>query len=467
MPLCRPYIPTLYTYIEYDPQSKVYMQKRARTMTKKIATTASIMAVIAILLPGAITPGIINDPLEQATTTTTDATAQAAYAQESIRIDGAGASFAFPLMDLWRVKYAEIYPHVALNYQSIGSGGGVKQHIEKTVSFAASDAPLKGGEYEKAPGSLTIPAMIGAISIAYNLPGVDSGLRLTSDALCGIYLGEISDWSDSRIAANNPGIDALDGPILPAARSDGSGTTFAFTSYLSKVCPKWDEEIGAGKSVPWPAGGRSAPGNEGVAGLVKSTEGAIGYITLAYAFQEDMTVAAIQNGDNTDFVMPTIESASDASSGAAPELPMADQSWTGVDLLAAPGENAYPITSFSYVIVHPDLKDVVSNANHAKEVVDLIAWTITDGQQYNAELLYVPISPAVQNIGLEGLAQITYQGEPVYTGPTSVDAMTGGEEKIPSWVKTLFTFYAEGGISDDDLINALQFLIQQGIIAVE
>lgn len=426
-------------------------------MTKQIAAIGLIAVLMTSLLP-AYTPG---------------GTMKVAHAQQSdIRIDAAGASFAFPLMDLWRVKYAEINPHIALNYQSIGSGGGVKQHIEKTVSFAASDAPLKDSEYEKAPGSITIPEMIGAISIAYNLPGIDSGVNLSEEALCGIYLGKITEWNDPEIAEHNPGTDLPDTSIFVAARSDGSGTTFAFTSYLTKTCPEWDEKFGAGKSVPWPTA-RGAPGNEGVAGLVKSTEGAIGYITLAYAFQEDMTTAAIQNGDKTNFVPPTLESASAASSGAAPTLPDAHESWRGVDLLAAPGENSYPITSFSYLILHPDLDGSVRDLNHAKEVASLIAWIITDGQQYNEDLLYVSISEPVQSIGLEGLAKMTYKGEPIYTGPTSVS--TGGESQpqggdadiIPDWVKTIFIFYAEGGITDKDLIGALQYLIQQGVITVE
>lgn len=417
-----------------------------------------IAVLSALLLPLHVTGGAVP----------------AVHAQEpeDVRIDAAGASFAFPLMDLWRVKYAEINPHIKLNYQSIGSGGGVKQHIEKTVNFAASDAPLKDSEYERAPGSITIPEMVGAISIVYNLPGVKSGLNISEEALCDIYLGKITKWNDPKITTYNPNTDLPDTRILAVERSDGSGTTFALTSYLSKVCPEWEEKIGAGKSVQWPTG-RGVPGNEGVAGLVKSTEGAIGYITLAYAFQTDMTTAAIQNGDNTGFVMPTLESASAASRGAAPTLPKAHDSWRGVDLLAAPGDDSYPITSFSYLILHPDLEGSVRDYNHAKEITDLIAWIITDGQKYNADLLYVPISVPVQNIGLEGLAKITYQGQQVYTGPTSVVA---GQEQhtqddetdiIPDWVRSVFVFYAEGGISDKELIGSLQYLIQQGIITIE
>lgn len=390
------------------------------------------------------------------------------------RIDGAGASFAFPMMDLWRVKYGESHPNVKFNYQSIGSGGGVKQHIEKTVSFAASDAPLRASEYEKAPGSITIPEMIGAISLAYNIPGVqDSGLKLTEDALCGIFLGTITKWDDPLIAGANPRVELSSDSIATVHRSDGSGTTFAFTEYLSKVCPAWDEQIGYGKSVPWPIG-VGAAGNEGVAGVIKTTPNSIGYVTLAYAFQTGMTTAAIQNGDHTNFVLPTIQSASDASSGAATLLPDASDSWEGVNLLAAPGENSYPITSFSYIILHPDLKGSVVDIEHAKAALDLIAWMITDGQKYSPELQYVPISVPVVNIGLEGISKVTYDGQPVYTGITSIgqDApelelpVQQDAAKIPEWLRHVFKFYADGNITEDELLNGLRYLIQEGVIKI-
>jgi len=391
------------------------------------------------------------------------------------RIDAAGASFAFPLMDLWRVKYAESHPNVSLNYQSIGSGGGVKQHIEKTVNFAASDAPLKDSEYEKAPNSITIPEMIGAISLAYNVPGAPDGVKLTEQALCDIFLGKITSWDDPLIAEHNPDAN-LSGDVVTAHRSDGSGTTFAFTTYLAKVCPEWDEKVGAGKSVPWPSG-IGAAGNEGVAGIVKSTEGAIGYVTLAYAFQESMTTAAIQNADHTNFVMPTLATASAASKGAAATLPAAHESWRGVDLSAAPGEDSYPITSFSYLILHPDLKGSVKDYEQAKAVGELIAWIITDGQKYNADLLYVPIAVPVVNIGLEGLSKITYDGQSIYDGPTNIGegdldielpaAPVVKQDKVPSWLKDVFKFYSEGLISDDDLINGIQFLVNEGYIKLK
>ena len=400
--------------------------------------------------------------------------ADAQETNREFRIDAAGASFAFPLMDLWRVKYAESNPNISLNYQSIGSGGGIKQHIEKTVNFAASDAPLKDLEYERAPGSITIPEMIGAISIAYNVPGIPDGLKITEKALCDIYMGKITSWDDPQIADHNPEIELPNDGIATAYRSDGSGTTFALSSYLTKTCPEWDKAIGAGKSIPWPTG-RGAAGNEGVASIIKSTEGAIGYVTLAYAFQESMSTAAMQNGDHTNFVMPTLSNVSKASIGAAPTLPKAHESWRGVDLLAAPGENSYPITSFSYLILHPELEGSVRDYEQAQEIGKLIAWIITDGQEYNADLLYVPIPAPITNIGLEGLSMITYQGQPIYTGKTSIEednteqqpSEDTPQEKIPSWIKQIFVFYAEGQISDNEILNALQYLIAKGIIKAD
>ena len=416
---------------------------------------------------------------------------------DSVRIDGAGASFVFPLMDLWRVKYAEIHPDVQMNYQSIGSGGGVKQHIEKTVDFAASDAPLRESEYDLAPGTITIPVVIGAISLAYDVPGIDSGINITAEALCQMHLGTVVSWNDPMIADANPGLEIPDQDIVIVHRSDGSGTTFAFTSYLSKVCPEWDEKVGAGKSVPWPIG-VGAAGNEGVAGVVSTTPGSIGYVTLAYAFQNDLAIAALENRDGTNFVLPTLESAADASRGVACShtsgdlqvqcledtsdpwnivhdhfshagLPHASDSWTGVDLLAALGENSYPITSFSYILLHPDLKGSANDYDHAVEIVNLIAWIITDGQEYNNDLRYVNIPAPVANLGLEGLAAVTYDGQSVLTisDDHDDDYPDDHDDKIPEWIQIVFKLYGDGLISDDELIAAITFLVEQDIIKLD
>ena len=378
-------------------------------------------------------------------------------------LTGAGATFPFPLIDLWRVEYNKIHDNVNLNYQSIGSGGGIKQHIEQTVNFAASDKPMSEAERELAPGTLHIPESIGGVVLVYNLPEVpEKGMKLTADIVAGIFLGEITRWNDPAIKAENPGLNLPDKEIVTAHRSDGSGTTFIFTDYLSTVSPKWDEQIGKGKSVPWPSG-LAAAGNEGVAGIVKSTEYSIGYIELAYAFQTGMSFAFIENADKTAFVEPTLDSISAASSGVADGLPAAEDSWVGVSLVNAPGPDSYPLASFTYLLVLDDLKPVTDNKEQAKAVIHLIYWMITDGQQYAPSLLYVPLADKVVELGKQGLSQVTYDGEILWDYKASADT---GNLEIPQWIRDNAKWWSEGLITDQDYINGLQFLIQQGVIKV-
>ncbi|MCV0411150.1 phosphate ABC transporter substrate-binding protein PstS [Nitrosopumilus sp.] len=377
-------------------------------------------------------------------------------------LTGAGATFPFPLIDLWRVEYKNAYDNVNLNYQSIGSGGGIKQHIEKTVNFAASDAPMKESERELAPGTLHIPESIGGVVVAYNIPEVpNKGLKLTADVVSKIFLGEITKWNDPAITAENPGLNLPAKDIVTAHRSDGSGTTFVFTDYLSTVSPTWDEKIGAGKSVPWPSGLASA-GNEGVAGIVKSTEYAIGYIELAYAFQTGMSYASIQNADKTAFIEPTLDSISAASSGVADTLPASEDNWAHVTIVNAPGPDSYPIASFTYLLVYDDLKQVTKNKDQAKAVIHMIHWMITDGQEFSSSLLYVPLADKVVELGKQGLSKVTYDGEKLW----DYKATSTGSLEIPKWIRDNAKWWSEGLISDQDYINGLQFLIKQGILKV-
>ena len=378
-------------------------------------------------------------------------------------LTGAGATFPFPLIDLWRVEYNKIHDNVNLNYQSIGSGGGIKQHIEQTVNFAASDKPMSEAERELAPGTLHIPESIGGVVLVYNLPEVpEKGMKLTADIVAGIFLGEITRWNDPAIKAENPGLNLPDKEIVSAHRSDGSGTTFIFTDYLSTISPKWDEQIGKGKSVPWPSG-LAAAGNEGVAGIVKSTEYSIGYIELAYAFQTGMSFAFIENADKTAFIEPTLDSISAASSGVADGLPAAKDSWVGVSLVNAPGPDSYPLASFTYLLVYDDLKSVTDNKEQAKAVIHLIYWMITDGQEYAPSLLYVPLADKVVELGKQGLSHVTYDGEILWDYEVSADT---GNLEIPQWIRDNAKWWSEGLIPDQDYISGLQFLIQKGVIKV-
>lgn len=397
---------------------------------------------------------------------------------QQFAINAAGATFPFPLIDLWRVEYNKQYSNINLNYQSIGSGGGIKQHIEKTVNFAASDKPLKQSEAELAPGTLHIPEAIGGVVVAYNIPEVpDKGLKLTGQNIADIYLGKITKWNDPAIVANNPDLNLPDATIIATHRSDGSGTTFVFTDYLGTVSSEFDEHIGKGKSVPWGDVPNSkatlvaAAGNEGVAGIVRSTEYAVGYVELAYAFQTGMSFAYVQNADGTAFVEPTLKSISAASAGLADSgLPAAHEDWSDVTMVNAPGSNSYPIASFTYLLVYENLEQAVKSTEEAKAVVHLIHWMITKGQEHSSTLLYVPLSDKVVEIGKQGLARVKYNGNTIWDFGGIVQHTNGLDEsseyEIPQWIRDNAKWWADGLISDSDYINGLQYLISQGILKV-
>ena len=381
---------------------------------------------------------------------------------QEFTLTGAGATFPFPLIDLWRVEYNHVQNNVNLNYQSIGSGGGIKQHIEKTVNFAASDKPMSEGERKLAPGTLHIPESIGGVVIVYNIPEVpNKGLKLTADTVAGIFLGDITRWNDTAITAENPGLNLPDKEIVTVHRSDGSGTTFIFTDYLTAISPTWDEQIGKGKSVPWPLG-LGAAGNEGVAAIVKSTEYSIGYVELAYAFQTGMSYASVHNAEKSAFIEPSLDSISAASRGAADILPASEDSWVGVSLVNAPGPDSYPIASFTYLLVYDDLKSVTNNKEQAKAAIHLIYWMITDGQEFSSSLLYVPLADKVTELGKQGLSKVTYDGETLWNYEADASADLG----IPQWIRDNAKWWSEGLITDQDYVNGLQYLIQQGILKV-
>jgi len=334
-------------------------------------------------------------------------------AQGPATLNGAGATFPFPLIDTWRVEYQAVDPGVNINYQSIGSGGGVKQFTEKTVDFGATDAPLTPEEETNAPGAVHIPETIGSVVAAYNLPGVpDKGLKLTGPVLADIYLGKITKWNDPRIVELNPELSLPDADIITVHRSDGSGTTFVWTDYLSAVSPEWSDQVGKGKSVQWPTG-LGAPGNEGVANGIKGSENSIGYVELAYALTTGMPFAFVQNQAG-NFVEPTLASTEAAVAASAGNLPAGDASWNNVTLVNAQGADSYPIASFSYLLLYKELADnpTMTEAK-AKALTDFVNWAITDGQQFSPELEYVPLPDQVVKLNQDTLSQITFKGNSI------------------------------------------------------
>jgi phosphate transport system substrate-binding protein len=302
----------------------------------------------------------------------------------AISLTGAGATFPYPLYSKWISEYNKLNPEVKINYQSIGSGGGIRQVTATTVDFGATDAPMKEDEAKQAPGKLFhIPATIGAVVVAYHLPEVTGALKLSPEVLVGIYSGKIKKWNDPQLKADNADAKLPEKDISVVYRSDGSGTTAVFTDYLGSVSPEWKEKVGVGKVVTWPTG-LGAKGNEGVTGQLKTTPYTIGYIERAYASQNKLTMAELKNKAGK-FVAPSIE----AMSAAADAVDMPDELF--VSLANAKGEAAYPITSYSYLLVYENAKDAVKGEALAKYVW----WGLHDGQRFAKDLDYAPIPAKV------------------------------------------------------------------------
>lgn len=334
---------------------------------------------------------------------------------QTITLNGAGASFPFPLIDKWISEYHKIKPNVQLNYQSIGSGGGIKQHTEKTVQFAASDATLTPEQSSAAPNSLHIPMTIGGVVPIYNLPGVQKGVKFTGEVLADIYLGKIRKWNDPRIVEINPTISLPDRDIVVVHRSDGSGTTFVWTNYLSEISHEWKKTVGKGTSVKWPIG-IGGKGNEGVAGLVSQNPYSLGYVEFIYAKKNNITWGFVKNSAG-EFIEPSLKSFATAASHAAVSLPKGDGDWSRVSIIDNIINNtkaygAYPITSFSYFIVYKEL-NVLPNMNEAaaRALAEFLWWTVHDGQKYSADLDYVPLPENIVKHNEETIKMISFNGK--------------------------------------------------------
>lgn len=302
----------------------------------------------------------------------------------SVDLTGAGATFPYPIYSKWFSDYATS-TGVKINYQSIGSGGGIRQLSEQTVDFGASDSPMSDDEMAKAKGGpvLHIPTVLGADVITYNVPGVTAPLKLTPAVIADIFMGRVKKWNDTRIATLNAGVALPNQDILVVHRSDGSGTTYIFTDYLSTAVPAWKTSVGKGKEVKWPVG-LGAKGNEGVAGQVKQTPGSIGYVELAYATQNKLPIAAIRNKSG-QFVAASVPAVTAAAAGAAKALP-ANTDYR-ISIVDAPGADAYPISSFTWILVYQHQQDAVKG----KKLVDFLNWALTEGEKSAVTLDYAPL----------------------------------------------------------------------------
>ena len=319
----------------------------------------------------------------------------------TVALQGAGATFPNPLYQKWLSEYGRAHPNVRIDYQSIGSGGGIKQLKDQTVDFGASDSPMKDEDLQSAPGEiLHIPTVLGAVVITYNLTGVSQTLRFSPEVIADIFLGKIKNWNDPKIAADNPGVTLPSTNITVVHRSDGSGTSAVFTDYLSKVSPEWKEKVGSGTSPRWPTG-IGGKGNEGVTGQVKNTPNTIGYVELAYAVQNKLPVAHIKNASG-NFIEPSIDAVTAAAAASAATMP--DD--LRVSITNAAGPQAYPIASYTYILVYKNQKD----AGKGKALVDFLWWGIHEGESFAKELQYSPLPADIVKRAEAKISSITANG---------------------------------------------------------
>lgn len=322
----------------------------------------------------------------------------------ALNLQGAGATFPSPLYQKWVSEYGKLHPNVRIDYQSIGSGGGIKQIQAQTVDFGASDAPMTDAEMKGAPAELVhIPTVLGAVVVTYNVASIAEPLNLSSEVVADIFLGKIKKWNDPRLKQDNPSANLPDADITVVHRADGSGTTYVFTDYLAKVSSEWKEKVGVDKSPKWPVG-QGGKGNEGVTGQIKQQPNTIGYVELAYAVQNKLPVALIKNGAGK-FIAPSIDAVTAAAAATSAQTP--DD--LRVSITNAAGETAYPIASYTYILVYKDQK----NAEKGKALVDFLWWGIHDGEKFAKDLLYSPLPAEIVTKTEAKINSITSGGKPL------------------------------------------------------
>lgn len=358
------------------------------SLSTKVARAGSLLAVLLIAVfafacSGGSGPGTGGGP---------------------IALQGAGATFPNPLYQKWLSEYGKLHSNVRIDYQSIGSGGGIKQIQAQTVDFGASDAPMSDADLKAAPGELLhIPTVLGAVVVTYNVASITQPLHLSPEVLADIFLGKIKKWDDARIKQDNPGVNLPASDITVVHRADGSGTSFVFTDYLSKVSAEWKEKVGTDKSPKWPVG-QGGKGNEGVTGQIKQQPNTIGYVELAYAVQNNLPAALIKNASGK-FVEPSIDAVTAAAASASAQTP--DD--LRVSIANSAGENAYPISSYTYILAYKDQK----NAEKGKALVDFLWWGIHDGEQFAKDLRYAPLPAEIVKRTEAKINSMTSGGKPL------------------------------------------------------
>lgn len=324
----------------------------------------------------------------------------------TITLQGSGASFPKPIYEKWANEYSKFNPNVRINYQSTGSGAGQNAIISRTADFGASDDPMKDEDLKKADGEiLHIPTVLGGVVLTYNLPEIKQPLKLSPDTIAGIYLGKIKKWNDEALRIDNPELNLPDAYILPVYRSDSSGTTAVFTDFLSKTNAEWKEKVGANKQPSWiPGVGTGAPRNDGVMGQVKQTPNSIGYVEITFAEANRLPMASIKNKAGI-FVEPSLEGISAAAADSLDNTPEDLR----VQITNADGESAYPIASYTYILVYKEQHDAVKG----KALVDFLWWAIHDGERYTRKLHYAPLPPEIIKRVEAKINSITHNGKPL------------------------------------------------------
>jgi phosphate transport system substrate-binding protein len=387
--------------------------QESETISRKKSNRGAVYAVIAVVVVVVIVLGLgFYLKWFNPATTKTSATCKLPAATT---LKGAGSTFVNPLMQQWASAFLSA-TGTTVNYAAVGSGAGISQIQAKTVDFGASDAPLSAAQAAANPATLmTFPESAGAVSIIYNIPGVPS-LQLTGAVLAQIYLGQIQTWNNSAITALNPGETFPNSAIISVHRSDGSGTTYAFTQFLSKDSTTWASQVGYATAVNWPlAPGQQENAQKGsalLAGYVKANANAIGYVDLTYALTNSIPYGKIQNPSG-NYILPNITNVASAVKDAGTGLPAGSGNWSGVSLINAPGASDYPISTFTYLLFYQELNIYGSAYNlvQAENLVDWLNWTVAQGQAYSATLYYTPLPPSVIQVDNATVHSVTYNGQ--------------------------------------------------------